>query len=327
MDSELREMTMEIPAPSLSGADGIETGHFAADNRYVEVALRETRTPNFSVVDLRICCRDDLRMFSAPEESDMVWFCAVLQGNILCSNHTVQGEERWQKGEANLLVYGNQPGYICFNREKPFHMIEIMLPPAYLERMAALYPDLFGEICEQHVRRRFTRAFPKHIPYCPGIAKAIRDLQNYQALGHAAPLYLDAKLSEILSLFLCRLKQKDCAFCHCCKPKDRDRLLHARTIVESEYLNPPSLHKLAQRVGTNECTLKNGFKRLFGATVFGYLFDYRMEKACLYLQNTDKTVQEIAELVGYDYHSHFTTAFKRKFCLSPQEYRNIQRSK
>ncbi|MDR1380544.1 MAG: AraC family transcriptional regulator, partial [Tannerella sp.] len=30
---------------------------------------------------------------------------------------------------------------------------------------------------------------------------------------------------------------------------------------------------------------------------------------------------EIAESVGYEYHSHFTTAFKRKFGVSPQEYR------
>jgi AraC-like DNA-binding protein len=74
-------------------------------------------------------------------------------------------------------------------------------------------------------------------------------------------------------------------------------------------------------VGTNECTLKNGFKRLFGDTVFGYLFDYRMEMARNYLLDTGKTMQEIAELVGYEYHSHFTTAFKRKFGVSPQEYR------
>jgi AraC-like DNA-binding protein len=47
-----------------------------------------------------------------------------------------------------------------------------------------------------------------------------------------------------------------------------------------------------------------------------------MEMACRYLLDTDRTVQEIAELVGYEYHSHFTTAFRRKFGVSPVEYRN-----
>jgi AraC-like DNA-binding protein len=74
-------------------------------------------------------------------------------------------------------------------------------------------------------------------------------------------------------------------------------------------------------VGTNECTLKNGFKMLFGTTVFGYLFDCRMKLAGRYLSDTDKTIQEIAGLVGYEHPSHFSTAFKRKFCVSPQQYR------
>jgi AraC-like DNA-binding protein len=74
-------------------------------------------------------------------------------------------------------------------------------------------------------------------------------------------------------------------------------------------------------VGTNECTLKNGFKTLFGTTVFGYLFNYRMKLAGQYLSDTDKTIQEIAGLVGYEYLSHFSTAFKRKFYVSPQQYR------
>jgi AraC-like DNA-binding protein len=74
-------------------------------------------------------------------------------------------------------------------------------------------------------------------------------------------------------------------------------------------------------VGTNEYTLKNGFKALFGTTVFGYLFDYRMRLACQYLLDTEKTIQEIAGVVGYEYQSHFATAFKRRYGASPQAYR------
>ncbi|MDR0750669.1 MAG: AraC family transcriptional regulator [Tannerellaceae bacterium] len=40
------------------------------------------------------------------------------------------------------------------------------------------------------------------------------------------------------------------------------------------------------------------------------------------VRDTDKTIQEIADLTGYEYQSHFTTAFKRKFYVSPQEYRS-----
>ncbi|MDR3251414.1 MAG: AraC family transcriptional regulator, partial [Tannerella sp.] len=99
-------------------------------------------------------------------------------------------------------------------------------------------------------------------------------------------------------------------------------LIHAKEIIEQEYRHPPSLRNLALMAGTNECKLKNGFKELFGVTVFGHLFNYRMNLATRYLLDTEKTIQDIAELVGYEHQSHFSTAFKRKFAVSPQEYRN-----
>ena len=81
---------------------------------------------------------------------------------------------------------------------------------------------------------------------------------------------------------------------------DRDKIYQARDIICSEYLNPPSLHDLALRVGTNECTLKAGFKEAFRTTVFNYLFDYRMNIAIHYLLDTNKSIGEVAGLVGYD---------------------------
>jgi AraC-like DNA-binding protein len=103
--------------------------------------------------------------------------------------------------------------------------------------------------------------------------------------------------------------------------KYREILVQARQIMEQRYMNPPSLRRLATMVGTNECTLKKGFKTLFGVTVYGYLFNYRMDMACRYLSDSNKTIQEIASLVGYEYPSHFSTAFRRKFSSTPAKYR------
>jgi AraC-like DNA-binding protein len=120
-------------------------------------------------------------------------------------------------------------------------------------------------------------------------------------------------------LFLCRPQNH--AVCACYSPKDYDKLVYAKEIIEQQFLHPPSLRKLALMAGTNECKLKNGFKTLFGTTVFGYLFDYRMNLARQYLLGTDKTIQEVADAVGYEHQSHFSTAFKRKFRMSPQTFR------
>jgi AraC-like DNA-binding protein len=46
-----------------------------------------------------------------------------------------------------------------------------------------------------------------------------------------------------------------------------------------------------------------------------------MNLARQYLLDTDKTIQEVADAVGYEHQSHFSTAFKRKFRMSPQAFR------
>ena len=55
---------------------------------------------------------------------------------------------------------------------------------------------------------------------------------------------------------------------------------------------------------------------------FQYLFDYRMRLAVLYLLDSDMTINDIGIKLGYDYQSHFCTAFKRKYGVSPIEISN-----
>ncbi|QZT38057.1 AraC family transcriptional regulator [Halosquirtibacter xylanolyticus] len=71
----------------------------------------------------------------------------------------------------------------------------------------------------------------------------------------------------------------------------------------------------------NEKKLKIGFKELFGNTIYGYLFDYRMNHAKVLLEQTSLSVHEIGIQCGYSYPSHFTTAFRRKCQCTPKSYR------
>lgn len=202
-------------------------------------------------------------------------------------------------------------------------MKEIMLSMDYIKELAMQYPGLFRDGADRFFGCKPYRAYRKNRPFCPGIYRALNDIMQSHISGNIAAMYADAKVREILSLFLCDSDENECVFCPCCTEKDKDKLRDAKTIIEQQYLNPPSLHQLALMVGTNECTLKKGFKELFGTTVFGYIFDYRMNLACRYLLDSDKTVQEIGFCVGYEHHAHFTRAFKRKFGLSPLEYRSV----
>ena len=84
--------------------------------------------------------------------------------------------------------------------------------------------------------------------------------------------------------------------------------------------NPPSLIDLARQVGLNERKLKQGFRHVFGNSVFGYLHDYQMQQAQRLLLAEKMTVAGVAARVGYTSPTGFCAAFRRKFGINPKAY-------
>lgn len=148
------------------------------------------------------------------------------------------------------------------------------------------------------------------------------DIANASLLGAAAEVYVESKIMEGVAFFLTVPEENASPFSYLVRSKMHD----AHDIILSHFADMPSLTDLAAMVGTNECTLKRAFKYEFGTTVFQCLFDYRMDLATHYLLDTSLPISDIAVRLGYDYQSHFCTAFKRKFGVPPTEYRLHQGS-
>jgi AraC-like DNA-binding protein len=70
-------------------------------------------------------------------------------------------------------------------------------------------------------------------------------------------------------------------------------------------------------VGINDFKLKNGFKQLYGNTVFGLLFEERMQQAKVMLVDPEISIKELSMTVGYKNLSNFTSAFKKRFGYPP----------
>ena len=47
----------------------------------------------------------------------------------------------------------------------------------------------------------------------------------------------------------------------------------------SNMAEPPGLEELSEKVGLSLKKLKMGFKQIYGDTVYGFLFDYKMDYA------------------------------------------------
>jgi AraC-like DNA-binding protein len=156
----------------------------------------------------------------------------------------------------------------------------------------------------------------------PAMCIALRQILHCPYQGFTQRMFLEGKVLELMSLLLeqeAELHSGKQPFADL-KPDDVDRVHYAKDILLEQLNNPPSLVQLARQVDLNECTLKRGFRQVFGTTAFGYLYDYRLEQARQLLQERRLNVSEVAHAVGFGSCSHLSKAFRRKYGVSPKQY-------
>ncbi|WEK71396.1 MAG: AraC family transcriptional regulator [Candidatus Chryseobacterium colombiense] len=102
---------------------------------------------------------------------------------------------------------------------------------------------------------------------------------------------------------------------------DKERIVFARDYLVKNIESPPTLVELAKITGLNEYKLKRGFKEVFNQTAFSYLSDLRLELAKNNLLEGKKQATEIAYELGYCSLQHFSSAFRKKFGITPSQVR------
>ncbi|MEH1890472.1 MAG: AraC family transcriptional regulator [Nostoc sp.] len=157
----------------------------------------------------------------------------------------------------------------------------------------------------------------------PAMQLAIGQILTCPYRGWMKQRYLESKALELLVLHLEQTvkREQGLNLGTTLKSTDIDRIYDAKEILLRHFDNPPSLLDLAKQAGINHNKLKRGFREIFGTTVFGYLHDYRMEKARQLLCEGKLSVATVANIVGYANTGHFAVAFKRKFSISPSACR------
>ena len=91
--------------------------------------------------------------------------------------------------------------------------------------------------------------------------------------------------------------------------------------IKINYMNPISIKDLANVVNFSEHYFMRFFKKYIGMTCVDYINEYRLNIATNLLETTDMSIMEIAVKVGVNNISYFNKIFKKKFNLTPKEYR------
>ncbi|MEM9544104.1 MAG: AraC family transcriptional regulator, partial [Cyanobacteria bacterium P01_E01_bin.42] len=255
--------------------------------------------------------QEDLEIFSEPRECDI-----TVEIGFQLSGETAHSEGGFRQAGEHFLAFDaplEKTGSIIRSHKRRILQVDLHLntldalisfireqphdfPPQVREFMEAIaafssnpndlislleVPKKKAEQCNYYIGRisRVMQTTLQQLLHCP-----------YQ--GSLKTMYVESKVLELFMLYLAQLKddiflafEGDRIAPH---PKlqddDINRIYRARDILRDCLDNPPSLLNLARQVGLNDYKLKLGFRHVFGTTAFGYLYQYRMERAGQMLQ-------------------------------------------
>ncbi len=263
-----------------------------------------TSTQNYAAYEFNFCLSGEFRSLFQSATREIVArpansFTSSLKGNIDVVNE-----------------YGTK---------SPVLVLTISLSPALFEEIV---PEALQDIQLNNI---FIQTDHSEISgtlgaTTPAMLTALQQILHCPHQGAIKRLYLESKALELIALKLSQIKQA-----HSQKPLDTrlkaddiQRIYMAKEILLREIEQPPSIVDLAKRVKINDCKLKQGFRQVFGTTVFGCLSQHRMERAKQLLETQDFRVAQVAQAVGYANPSKFSAAFKRQFGFTPKAYKSLQ---
>ncbi|MCZ8229836.1 AraC family transcriptional regulator [Flavobacterium sp.] len=155
----------------------------------------------------------------------------------------------------------------------------------------------------------------------PSMAIVLTQLFHYNLNPSIKNLYYKGKGYELLSLYFNRSEDPNAEQCPFLIDEDNVmKIKKAKEIIIANMAEPPGLQELADTIGLNLKKLKMGFKQIYGDTVYGFLFDYKMDYARQLLDSGSYNVNEVGLKIGYSTGSHFIAAFKKKFGTTPKKY-------
>ena len=83
---------------------------------------------------------------------------------------------------------------------------------------------------------------------------------------------------------------------------------------------------LASDVGISRAQLHRKMKEITGVATGKFLRNLRMEQAARLLREGKINISQVADCVGYNDQTHFSTAFKAHFGITPKEYMDTNKN-
>lgn len=250
----------------------------------------------------------------------------IPQPHILEINYCRQGRIGWSMGKDTNVYLGSSD--LCIHSLACCADSKMTLPLGYYEGIAITI-DLQSYQTKHLpiIAETAVNLDQLYERYCGPDKKPIRFshpwIQSVFSQMFTSPLtsslpYFQLKCIELL-FYLIEIEEQAPALSCSREQSEQIRAIHQFLIehIDQRF----TIEELAKRYLMNTSSLKTAFKAVYGMPIAAYMKEYRLQLAAQLLKESEMSINEIAEYIGYESQGKFTKAFKARMQRLPTQYR------
>lgn len=284
---------------------------------FSDAELVQITTPDIYIVygDVRFK-QEQIYFRPANDVPDMVKLRFTLSGSGTIFNHINKQQYLFNSNQQNIIYTPQLDGTGEYDTNHNYRFFEVHFAR---ERFLQLSENSCRalQVLADHVDAgHYVQIAEQNLPISLAMHDCIQGILNCNYTDGLKLMFLQSKCLELLVLQAEAFETAATKKHTLRSAYDKDCIYFARDFLIQNIHQPPSIAELAKICGINEFKLKQGFKGLFDNSIFGYLSDYKLNYAKEMLLE-GKPIKAVAFELSYSSVQHFSTAFRKKFAVSP----------
>ena len=178
-----------------------------------------------------------------------------------------------------------------------------------------------GEECNTPLEEISFTDFPalNHEIYIPNATSILNDM--YSILHEMQNHKDDCQpyCSGLLKTMICKILRTSTKPSEATNPK----IASIFSFIHENYASDIDNKLIAAHLNYHPYYVNKLFSSYTGMTIHQYLNHYRLIQASHYLSTSTIPIQQISDMVGFQTPAHFSMNFKKKFGITPKDYRNM----
>jgi len=311
-----------LPNPQEVGQQPVTRPEGYDQHFHPQVGLLEYNNisfPHMHIMDLKWHTREAVKMID-DRPSDTVNFNFQMQGNNAIQYAGFRHDNNTAPGAYCMSFHPEGEHYNCVEKDSYLEVLHIALDKSFFAASLGSDSRWTEQIKERLFNNKAYSDAAGSIPMTPQMWHLIHSIVRQKSPGPLRNLMVQSKAMELIALHIAGLNLPQPA-----KPDisnaDVEKLQFLKTHLDTHFLAEHSLSQLSRLCLLNEFKIKRGFKILFGTSVFAYLRKKRMDYATDLLRTGKHTVEEVSDVLGYEYAHHFSAAFKKFTGSNPSAVR------